>query len=67
LLISGGLLGTTTANWGAGTPGTIAIPCNTTFVGLPWYAQAIVFGNVITDGVNDLDPMFSNGIGGIIH
>ncbi len=67
LLVTGGRLGTTVANWGLTTPGTIPIPCNTTFVGMPWYAQAIVFGDVTTDGVNDLDPMFSNGITGVIY
>ena len=66
LLVTGGLLGTTTANWGAGTTGDIAIPVNTSFVCLPWYAQAIVLGNVNTDGVADLDPMFSNAANGIV-
>ena len=67
LLVTGGLLGTTVANWGLTTPGTIPIPCNTTFVGMPWYAQAIVLGDIPADGVNDLDPMFSNSLYGIIH
>jgi hypothetical protein len=66
LLVSGGLLGTTTANWGAASPGTIDIPLNTGFLCLPWYAQAIVLGDVTTDGVVDLDPMFSNAASGIV-
>jgi len=67
LLVSGATLGTTVANWGNGTPGTIAIPCNSSFVGMPWYAQAIVLGDIPGHGVNALEPMFSNAITGIIY
>ena len=66
LLVSGSVLGTTTAAWSVGGTGDIDIPLNTSFVCLPWYAQAIVFGNITTDGVVDLDPMFSNGATGIV-
>jgi hypothetical protein len=67
LLVSGGVLGTTSADWGAGQTADIAIPLNTGFVCLPWYAQAIVFGDVTTDGgAPDLDPMFSNAATGIV-
>ena len=66
LLVTGSVLGTTTVDWGGGTPGSIAVPLNTGFVCLPWYAQAIVFGDVTGDGVNDLDPMFSSASTGIV-
>ena len=66
LLISGSLLCAPTADWAAGTPAKCPIPCNTAFVCLPWYAQAIVFGDITTDGVVDLDPMFSNAATGIV-
>ena len=66
LLVSGSVLGTTTADWAGGTTGDIAIPLNTGFVCLPWYAQAIVLGDVTGDGVVDFDPMFSNAATGVV-
>jgi hypothetical protein len=47
-------------------PASTSIPLNTNFLCLPWYALAIVFGDVTTDGVADLDPMFTNGAFGIV-
>jgi hypothetical protein len=69
LLVSGSLLGTTNASLSGGGSmgtGTIAIPLNTGFVCLPWYAQAIVLGDVTGDGDNEFDPMFSNAATGIV-
>jgi len=70
LLVSGSLLATTFAPLsGAGSTGSgsIPIPLDPLLVCLPWFAQAIVFGDVNTDGVaGDFDPMFSNAVAGIV-
>jgi len=48
------------------TPCTIPVPVNCSLLAMPWYAQALVLGNVTGDGVDDLDPMFTNGVMGLI-
>ena len=68
LLFSGMTLGTLTIPLmpGLSSSGSVPIPLNTAFVCLPWYAQGICIGDISTDGVQDLDPMFTNGAMGIV-
>lgn len=69
LLISGSLLTTLNAPLsGAGSSGSasINIPMNLSLVCCPWYAQAIVFGDITGPNPASLDPMFSSAVAGII-
>ena len=50
----------------ASSPCTVPVPLRCSLLGMPWYAQAVVLGNVTGDGVDDLDPMFTNGVMGLI-
>ena len=57
----------TTTHTGGGAPSTpfsIPIPLNTNLLCRPWFAQAVVFGDVTSDGVLDLDPAFSSAATG---
>ena len=69
LLTSGTLLGSALLSHDGTTttvPATIPIPLNTSFLSMPWFAQSIVFGDVTTDGVVDLDPTFSTATSGTV-
>ena len=70
LLVTGSPLGSVLAVLhGPGvpsTPATIPIPLNADLLCIDWHAQAIVFGDVTTDGVFDLDPMFTNAAEGLV-
>lgn len=72
LLVSGNIIGTVSifgfpAGLGtsASTSSGIFIPTGVPLC-MPWYAQAIVFGDVTTDGIVDLDPMLTNGVTGLV-
>jgi hypothetical protein len=45
---------------------TALVPDNSSFFGLPWYAQAIVLGDLPADGHVDLDPQSSSASGGLV-
>ena len=68
LLTSGSLLALATVPLnGPGVPSAprhIDVPLDSSLLCHKWSAQAIVFGDVTTDGVDDLDPMFTNGVTG---
>ena len=43
----------------------VQVPVNCNLVGLPWFAQAVVFGD-LPSSPGSLDPHFSTAVGGII-
>ena len=71
LLVTGQLLtfGVTSLN-GPGNPSNpfqALVPPNCSLMSLPWFSRAIVLGDVTTiDPPGDLDPMFTNGVTGLV-
>ncbi len=69
LLVAGGVIGNffgpPHAGGGSSTTFSIGVPTSCALVGMSWFAQSIVFGD-LPAGLGFLDPWFSSAAGGVV-